>query len=329
MTDCFLVAASGVQAIAAPGWVLKDTEIDELHVLGLVVLTFSLAGLLIAARPSPKALRRYLGLFSAAALLGLVIFGVVDYPSLRRMCSENNVVEWLTAIFLLVGCVLGWILASRLRRERRVSPLVACAAAVLFAGFCREIEWGRPFFGEKLFYSRNIFQIRAYLSPSYFETLSQRKPLTPEQLLAIHWIATVLLVGLIVVVAVYLVRRRDTFVEELKKLPKTTCGRYLSLGFGLYAASQLLGSNVFDPLVSALFASRTQGGRLSHDVLGEPLECLAALCLMLAIVTLWHAKLGRSAPGEARPVPATERVTVNPSPHAPPAHGKESAISEE
>jgi len=329
MSGCLLLAASGGEVLATSGWILKDTEIPELYVLGLVILTFCLGGLLIAARPSPKALRWCLGLSGAATVLGAAILGFVDYPRLRRMCSENNVVEWVTAVFLLVGSVFGWILASRLRRRRRTSPLVVFATALLFAGLCRELEWGRPFLGEKLFYSRNIFQIQAYLSSSYFETLSQRKPLAPEQLFAVHWISTVLVVGFVVGLGVYLVRRRDTFARELKNLTKTTYGRYLLLGLGIYAGSQLLGSRIFDLLVSALLLTRAQDVELPHDVMGEPLECIAALSLMFAIVSLWGAKLESFAPRAVPTATAAERVTVNPSPHAPLARGQKTTSSED
>ncbi len=272
----------------AASWLLKDTEIHDLWVLVLAIAVVALTCGLLYRRPSAAAMRRGLILISSVALVGWAILGVIRYRLLLAVCEEGHFVEWLTAHFLLVAWVLGLVLTIRLGLRNRPVPLAVFLTGGGFWAFWRELEFGRCFLGEKCLYTRNFFRLRAYLDAGYFEQFNRSLGhVEPRPLWIMHWIGIAIVVILVVLIGRYLFRYRRRFRRELSRLGRTTCGRYFFLAVGLYIAAQLL-----EKLASAILFSDTilpysKMWGLKDRVIGEPIECLAALCFLLSVVALY------------------------------------------
>ena len=87
-----------------------------------------------------------------APLVIVVVYGLLlSIPSTRSttlgMLDENHHVELLTFASLLLGAVLGLILAWRTRRTAFVSVFFALFALGLLFAAMEEVAWGQTFFG--------------------------------------------------------------------------------------------------------------------------------------------------------------------------------------
>ena len=289
MIICRLASMSRLLAIAGNSWILKRTSITEPYVLLIALLVLAATLLLVKYAPSPKLMLRGLAVLSLSSLAGLVLLGFWDLRVLDLICEEDHVIEWLTAAFLLAGWVLGLILTIRLIYRKTPSPLVAFLTGGYFWGFWRELEFGRPFFGEKLIYTRNFFRLGAYSGPEYFEQFE--KSLGHQQLrplFEMHWIAVTVALTCAVLLLVHLYRHRRVFPAELRELPRTAHGLLFLWGLGIYLGSQLAGE-LFDVLLGrGFFPHYRQMFGFSHRIIAEPLECVASLCFLISIIALWN-----------------------------------------
>ena len=276
-------------------WILKSTLLEEPSVLALLLGVFLLAVGLIALRPSPGLLAR---MSAFAALIGLYVLAAVAYVRYDVYiwwCEEDHVIEWLSAHFLLAGWVLGLILLARLASRRRFSTTGAILTCGYFWGFWRELEWGQPFFGDKFVYTRNFFRLRAYLDPAYFDEF--RQAMNHEQyrpLYTMHWVAAIVAAGSLALLIAYLIRHRATLLRDLKEFPRTPAGIYFLLGCGIFLASQLAGKLLGYGLHRTFSLAYRRRYAISHRLLNEPFECLAAACFLLSIIALWCTHFPRA-----------------------------------
>lgn len=261
----------------------------------LAMASFLAAGACLAGRLSPALMRRGFWLFALLFLVGNAVFGFVGYRAFLRWCTEDHVVEWLTADCLLVAWVLGLAVTIRLARRGAHSPMAAFLTAGYFWGFWRELEWGKPFFGTKLIYTRFFFRIRPYLSVSHFDQLSSEKGVSSLTMFMMHWAAALLCVVLVGMLVIYIIRHKEAFWQESKRLGKTTYGRYFLLGVAIGLGSNGVGAIAHQLANGELLAGSGLAGKLPHFVLEEPLELLATVCLAMSIIALWQATDGGRA----------------------------------
>jgi len=299
--------------VAAAGLILRDTEIRELYVFVLALLSVGVAGACLSPRLSAAALRRGF-IIAAVGFLAVTAIMITFYRNaFARLCSEDNVVEWLTADCLLAAWVFGFILTVRLARRGTPSPMAAFLTTGCFWGFWRELEWGSPFFGGKLIYTRNFFRIKAFYSTAFFEHISRDKGVSTQTLLFIHWAAVLISLAIACLLLTYMIHHRRILREELRQLAKAPCGRYFLWALGVGLAAEALGA-LFHRLVRwGYLAGSSRAERFPHFVLEEPLELLATAFLVMSVISLWQqCRAGRTAvpsPG-LMPAPGRERLLV-------------------
>lgn len=305
MSGCLLEFVGVSGPVAMTGWILKYTEIDEIYVLGMALVVFAVASMLIVREVSGKSMRRGFAFFCVICVVALTGMGFVQLGMLVRICEESDVVEWLGAHFLLAAWVIGLVLTIRLARRKRPSPMAALMTGGYFWGFWRELEFGAPFFGNKFLYTRNFFRPEAYLNPAYLEQFN--KSLGHEEyrpLFVMHWVGVGAMLVCISLLGAYLYRHRAGFVEELKKLRRTTYGRYFFLGIGMYLGSQAVGRVIKMVYRSGIIPHRWVMYALSKGVISEPVETLGALSFMLSMIAFWGATRSQSEPILQEPDPA-------------------------
>lgn len=288
MTDSYSLAACRLALLA-------EAPIRAPYALALAMLVAVGALILLKHRPTRRFLR-IVWIAIAAWTVALVSLGTVRYRLLHRLCEENNLMEWLGADFLLLAWIILLILTIRMGRRQKPSPLAALLMGAMFAAFWRELEFGKPFFGNKVIYSRNFFRPRAYTDTTrYFEEFTrsmnhaQQRPLA-----AMHWVGVVLVVIFLAVLGGYLWRHRKALGRELHNFAKCLSGKLFFVGVGLYLLG-LVGGKLFDILLENGFLAefrRSEG--LTHRVFDEPLETYGALFLLLAAIELWHYWPGRA-----------------------------------
>jgi len=292
-------ASDSLCVLARTGWLLKYSRIDEIWV-SLIVLACLATGWALTRRcVSTQAIRHLLTGASAIFLSSLAVLGIVNYPYLGEMCLENNVVEWVSAGLLLTAFVFGF--ASVLWRSRTDSdsPMFIFLTSGFFWGFWRELEWGGPFIGKKIIYTRNLFRPGAYLSVAHFQALGERKHLDPLLLFNLHWASAVFVWLVAVVLLRYLWRRRKLFLSEAKSMISQSHGRYFLLGAGMFVGSQLLGALVREVLKTDWLADLQRTHGLCHRVVDEPLEVVAAACIMVSAVCMWRSTRAELEPARA------------------------------
>jgi hypothetical protein len=205
--------------------------------------------------------------------------------TLEAWCGEGHVIEWLTAHMLLIAFLMGLMAIVRLIQQRRPRTLTLFLTVGYLWGFWREIEWGEPFVGEKVIYSRFVFRPRAYFDPTRFDGLARDTGLTEQFLYKCFLIFFVLVVVIAVVLVVYLLRHRRLFLRELKVLHRQPWGWYFFAGCGMYLFAQLASEAVEDLQEAGLI---TMG--INREVLNEPLELIASMLFVRSMAVMWHAQ---------------------------------------
>jgi len=289
------------------GVLLRRTEIAEEHVLLLLIACVLATWLLLRTELQGKAVLKALGVPGAAFLAAVAVLGVTSFETLQELTWEDGILEWLTAHSLFIAWVLTGVTAARGAQRGRPKPMAAFLATGLFLGWSRELAWGRPFFGQRMWYSRNLFRLKPYLDPAYFEKFCDAENLA-EQPMTLYWAHlgfSFLLIVLLVWVGVYLVRRRKRFGREVKALRRQAYGQCFLAGVGLYLGAQVLGS-VFERIAES---DATAAWRAAHRVPGhravsEPIELLGAFCFLLSASALWRACFARHSVSIAVPVTA-------------------------
>lgn len=270
--------------------VLGATELPWPLVAAIIVPVVAITVVLLVRRPRIVTLRRG---FIAVSIVGagaLAVLGVVNFRAFQEATEEDHLLEWLTAGLLAVACGVCVTATIRLSRMGRPSPLAALLSTGFFLGFWRELEWGQPFFGVKLWYSRNMFQLRSFVDPSYFEEFSRKLKLPPGPMYECHLILSAIMILLSAATLAYLIRHRRRLVPEVRRLARMPHGRYFILGVLVYGLSQALG-RVFERVVVQGWLWRLRENlHLSHRIFDEPLETWASLCFLMAAVTLWQVK---------------------------------------
>ena len=284
----FAAEATGTLA-QAPGIVLRQTELAEVHVLWLLVALAIACWALVRARASNRGITRAFAVVAGGYFLGVIVLGLVSFRTLQELSLENGIIEWLTAHCLLIGCVMAAFLAVRQGLRREPCPSAAALAVVLFWAWGRELAWGLAFLGRRLGYSRNLFRWRAYAGVGYFEKFRKSEGLVPDaaSLYAAHWVFAGLVFGTLAVLAVYVLRHRRRFVRELRELIGTINGRYFLVGVVGYGSAQVLGE-MFEWISKSEAARQwhVAQGVLGHRVVDEPIELWAAACLLMSAVML-------------------------------------------
>jgi len=169
----------------------------------------------------------------------------------------------------------------------------------------RELAWGRPFIGRRLWYSRNLFHARTYVDRTYFARFGESQGLAegPAMLYTSHLVFTAVVVMVLTTVCIYLFRHRGRFLSDLKALHRRTYGRYFLLGLGTYVVAQIVGrlsAMVFE--CDALASWHEAHHVLGHRVIDEPIELWGAMCFLASVIMLWRRCFGRwDAIGGCRP----------------------------
>ena len=299
-----------VQFLAdANGFLLKRNHPDKLgeFELGLMLALLCLvAWLLVCVRASRRAV---LGGFAAVGIVylaAMAVLATLDFDVFRHHCMEEHSIEWFSAVALLVASAVCLTVAIRQAVRRRPCPMALLLSIGFLWGFGRETEWGEPFFGEKIFYSRNMFRLRAYIDPAYFDKFSRSLELEdcPVSMYTAHLVFSFVVVALIAVLVIYLIRHRQAFAAQLRELHRTAYGRYFLFGAGVYLCAQV-GGTIFDRVCKSSSVVDWGSGRtiLTNRVLAEPVELLGAMSFLVAAAMLWrlcfHPAAERSSAGQA------------------------------
>lgn len=274
--------------------ILRRTELGEGYVLLVLVLLVLGTWGLLRLCASDWAIRKAFLAASIAYFLFVIAFGVIDFGTFQMLSWEDHLIEWLSAGALFIACVLATVFLVRRVRRRRPCPLTALLAAGLGCACMRELAWGRPFLGQRLWYSRNLLRLQAYLDPAYFQEFRKSQGLVEEAatLYSAHLVFSGLFVLVALVVIVYVVRHRKRFLRQVREFPARAYGRYFLLGFGGYVTAQVLGE-LFEIICEseAVRHWHAAQGVLGNRVVDEPIELWGAACLLMSMITLWRARL--------------------------------------
>ncbi len=275
-------APAGWYAIE-PGYVLKFTRIGEPLVLAITLGVLAVAAMLLVWRRPARQLLIGLAVLSVAFLGAIAAIGFRSAVDIELICKECHLVEWLTAALLMAAWLIGLAGLIGRRWVAGAKTLAVFLTAGMLAGWVRELEFGKPFFGNKVIYTRNLFRLEAYLNPAYFDEFGRKLGHeTQRPLQVMHWVGAAVIFTFAIAVGSYLYRRRRVLARELKSFFATAAGRYFAVGCGLYIGTQLTG-RVFELLTN-----------LDNRLVGEPLECVASACFMVCMVSLWHAAARRA-----------------------------------
>jgi len=254
---------------------------------GLAVVT---AGLM-RRRVERHILSRSLTIASAAFCLGCVALGVWDIGLLGQASREGNVIESLTALFLLSGAVVTIWSAIRLHRRDKPSPGAMLLATGFTWAFWRELEYGGNLIDGQFWFTRNLFRIKSFLGPAYFERFRQKMELSYQAttLYAAHLALTTLAVVVIALLVWYFIRHRRQACEECRALTHTLPGRLFLLGTGLFIAAEIIGGTLHKLDNWQLLEGFTEAkSDLWHSVAEESIECLGAIAICFCALALWQ-----------------------------------------
>jgi len=311
----------------ASGLVLKHTNLTEGYVLALAALVGLATAVGLSRRVSQAALKKGFFVLTAVMLVAVPILAVSHFQFYRILAKEDHLIEWLSALALLAAALVAVVVVARAGRG---TPRATFLAAGCFFAFWRELEWGRCFFGCKLWYSRNLFRLRSYTDSSYFDRFTHELRIPARPLYFCHLIISPLVIVLSAAMAVYLLRHRREFIGELPPPPRgnpgplpplrwasaaalyplrvaraklaelwrSAPGRYLMLGVGGYVFARLAGSAFKYVLRSDALNKWRSARGLAHGALEEPIELWAAIAVLLAAIIL-HKALDK--PAGARP----------------------------
>jgi len=272
---------------------LADFRCTSLVSWHMALLAAGLAGAtaaLMGRRAGRRTLARSLAIASAAFILGCVALGVWDIDLLDRATDEGNVIESLTALFLLsAGIVTVWS-AVRLHRQGRPSPGAMLLAVGFNWAFWRELEYGGNLIDGQFWFTRNIFRIESLLSPAYFERFRQKMDLSysASTLYAAHLALTGLMAVVIALLTWYFIRHRRQAREECRSLTRGLHGRLFLLGAGLFIAAEAIGGALHKLDDWQLLESYGDAkSDLWHEIAEESLECWGAMVICFCAVALW------------------------------------------
>ena len=271
------------------GFVLRSTKLQEVYVLVFLLLVAVVTSAALHRRLSISALLKAFIAFSVLTFAALIVLAAANFRIFSLICEENHALEWLTAIVLLAAWIIGLALMIRHSAKGRPPPMIVFLTAGYFSTFWRELEWGEPFFGCKLWYSRNLFRLEAYLNPGYFEDFRESLNLPGQPYYMAHLVISLMFITLASIVLLYLARHRKSFLKELLRLPARPYGRYFLLGFGVFLGSQALGHFLMRPLLAGPLAELRQVHHVGHRILDEPLEFWASTCFLMSMITLWKS----------------------------------------
>jgi len=277
------------------------TGLDGGYVLLVLLLCSLAAWWTLRLGASDRTISKAFVAISAAYVAAMAGLAALDIDTFRDCTEEDGLIEWASAGMLLLAWVLGLAATVRLARRGRRCPVGLLLSAVFFVACVRELEWGQPFLGDKVWYSRNLFRLRAYLDPSYFEEFRKSLRLSdpPLPLYTVHLVFSCAAIVLMGTVGAYLVRFRKTFLCELRELPRRTFGRYFLLGAGAYGGAQILGRLFAHALRSDVLAGWQAAHHVGHRVLDEPVELWASACCLMSILMFWRDHFRR--PGKTDP----------------------------
>jgi hypothetical protein len=264
---------------------LKRTELGEVWVWLLLGCVLGLSVLALRRPPSLKWLRQAFLLIAVAVHSVIILLFLVNTSWYWRILRDHHLVEWLTAHFLFAAALVGFLFLIRQLRLGNAVPLLAFFIAGYFVAFCRELEWGQPFFGQKVWYGRNMFFPHRWFDRGHFEALLQDlgidQRLSVGEAVAYNAISSIGACIFSLVVAAYLFRHRQMFIEELSQIPRRACGRWFLAGLGLYLVAQII-EHLLGWQQSPLVYQGEQFRKLD-----EPLELFGAIAFWLSIMT-WN-----------------------------------------
>ena len=273
---------------SSPALILKLTAMPEVYVLLSAVLVAAAVMAALHQKAWTAAARKAFLCLSVVVVAGMALALVAVPRVAQDIAGEGHVIEWLTAHMFLAAAIVGIVLAVYLGLHNRPSPLAVFLTAGYSAAFCRELEWGQPFFGEKLWYSRFLFRPKAFIDSACFAPQARSIGLSPEYLHTVHIIfaSAICLIGAVVVW--YLLRHRRVFIRELRQLPRTSRGRFFLLGIGIYVGMEMLEYLFEYLLLSPLLVGWSTAHAIGTEVFEEPLELVAAMSFLLSMLALWH-----------------------------------------
>ena len=271
--------------------VVKLTAMPEVYVLLSAVLVAAVVVAALRQKSWTARVRKAFVCICVAMVAGTLL-GIAAVPTvLRDISQEGHVVEWLTADLLLSAWVIGIVVAVRLAIQKRPSPLAIFLTFGYFIAFCRELEYGEPFVGEKIFYSRYLFCPRAYVNAACFDGIAGSIGLSSRFLYRTHLMYAAAIMIITALVVWYLLRHRWLFIRQLRELPWTSCGRFFLAGVGVYVLSQVVERLFEYLLLSRWLADWTRAHTLTNEILGEPVELVGSMFIAMSMVALWHERV--------------------------------------
>lgn len=262
--------------------VLKGSELSDAGVCLVAAGVMAATVLLMAVRPSLRALRRLFVALVVGSGIALAVVaaasGVVTYT---KLTNENGAVEWLAAAFLLCAWIIGAIATARSALAGRPDPLGLFLTSGFFVAFWREIEWGWYLvYGQEVWWRRCLVRPRAYWDPAYFERFGRKLdvPLPPATLWRIHVITAGTLIVLGTIVLVLLIRHRRRLAVQLRAMHKTPRGWFFLVGMGLFLGAHALGK------VLGWYHAELQAANFDHHFLEEPIELWGAMAFLFAMI---------------------------------------------
>ena len=305
------------------GVVLKHTNLAEGCVLALAALVAAATAVGLSRRVSQAALKKAFHVLTAVMVVVVPVLAASRFQFYRILAKEDHLFEWLSALALLAATLVALLVVAR---GRRGTARAAFLAAGCFFAFWRELEWGRCFYGCKLWYSRNLFRLRSYIDPGYFDRFTHELRIPARPLYLCHLIISPVVILATAAMAVYLLRHRREFVGELPPPPqrnphplpmlrrasatalyplrvagsklgelwRAAPGRYLLLGIGGYIFARIAGS-IFKHILRSDALNKWRSARgLAHGALEEPIEMWAAVAVLLAALLLYKS-MGESS----------------------------------
>ncbi len=287
------VISSGGMLAEFSGIILRLTRVPEFYVL-LLFLTVLLAAMLaVRLLASDRSLHIFFGILTGVYLAGMLSFWWLDIRTLRRISSENEILEWATAAVLFVACIMAVITAVRMEARRRHGPVAVIIAGLSFVAAMREMEWMSPFFGGKIWFSRSFFRAEAYFNRHYWERFTRH--MTPyERSLnpyLVHMIISCTLLVMAAVVTVYLVRRRKSLARDLRECLRYSYAWYFMIGVITFGVALTSGALARKLLESKAFVRLRDTYNLGQCMVEEPLEVVAAGCILMSSIMLHRLRL--------------------------------------
>ena len=291
MTDSGLVAV-----------ILRNTKIAELYVLLFLLGTIGVVCLASVRRFSQAVIHRTHWLALVGTILALIGIAFFDFRLFLGFFKENHWVEWMTAIFMFVAAGVGFSILLRQKfRGEEASPMLLLMSTGLLFGTCRELEWGQPFFGEKVWFSRHLFRPRSYVDSSRFEKYSRELSMPDFPFYGLHLFFAALIFLIVIAVAIYLVRHRRTFHDETRSFHKTLAGRFILLGAGTIILAEGLGYLCGTPVMSWMLVNVRETFHGGNEFVEEPLEMLATTFFLTSMI------LAAKAFPQAATIPASPK----------------------